>query len=634
MGKSVEFLESLSKAQKVIDDLLDHPDGDIRFLRAVYPKLKASMDTLHSHMRQDIRTVGEWLAKYQGKPQQIHLFEDYSDAAAIVETLLDEASAPRCSTSLSYPQAPTSNGSSHNGSKKIFSISNFDPNLPKGPTKINVFKVNPLESLVKNISFPQSIFSIDLESKIDFELQDLPAPIWVDTEEGLRKMASELQKHSEIAVDLENHSFYSYYGFSCLMQISTRTADYLIDTVILRDSLKTHLQSIFEDPSVLKILHGAESDIYWLQRDFGIFVAGIFDSFYASRKLGLERQSLSFLISHFFNYDLDKSLQTADWRIRPLTQEMTAYAQLDTHCLFPLFDIMRINLITRCGREGLLEVLKRSSSQSLKIYKPEVFDEKSTVKQLGQLDKSLEDLAFRVVRWRDDVAKSMDICHFAVASPKDLKETILLKTPHRHIKKLPLEHVLKLETILIDDFPIASSKPVEFKKREHIFFEDLPSSKKRMPVRVKSSVSCVSGSSLNTSIPYQVNFAHAAPVTEPEEVQKEVLESSEELAKNPVREFQPIRHKDGRCYDLEALTSRETSAESNVFESVVPLPAPQFLSTSINAAVDLTNRGGKILKRDKNSVAFKKEENPKPKIAGSRPNKIFRKSRGKVNTFM
>ncbi len=38
----------------------------------------------------------------------------------------------------------------------------------------------------------------------------------------------------EIAIDLEAHMYRSFQGFVCLMQVSTREADWLVDTLALR----------------------------------------------------------------------------------------------------------------------------------------------------------------------------------------------------------------------------------------------------------------------------------------------------------------------------------------------------------------------------------------------------------------
>ena len=38
------------------------------------------------------------------------------------------------------------------------------------------------------------------------------------------------------------------------------------------------MNSIFANPGILKVLHGADGDIVWLQRDFGIYVVNMFDT--------------------------------------------------------------------------------------------------------------------------------------------------------------------------------------------------------------------------------------------------------------------------------------------------------------------------------------------------------------------
>ena len=45
------------------------------------------------------------------------------------------------------------------------------------------------------------------------------------------------------------------------------------------------------------MLHGADSDIMWLQRDFGIYIANLFDTGQAARVLGLPA-SLAGLLKH------------------------------------------------------------------------------------------------------------------------------------------------------------------------------------------------------------------------------------------------------------------------------------------------------------------------------------------------
>lgn len=48
----------------------------------------------------------------------------------------------------------------------------------------------------------------------------------------------------------------------------------------------------------MKVLHGADSDIVWLQRDFGIYVVNMFDTGQAARVLAFPSAGLAYLLSH------------------------------------------------------------------------------------------------------------------------------------------------------------------------------------------------------------------------------------------------------------------------------------------------------------------------------------------------
>jgi exosome complex exonuclease RRP6 len=50
---------------------------------------------------------------------------------------------------------------------------------------------------------------------------------------------------------------------------------------------------------VLKVLHGADSDIVWLQRDFDIHIANLFDTGQAARVLQYPSAGLAYLLSRF-----------------------------------------------------------------------------------------------------------------------------------------------------------------------------------------------------------------------------------------------------------------------------------------------------------------------------------------------
>ena len=59
---------------------------------------------------------------------------------------------------------------------------------------------------------------------------------------------------------------------------------------------------------VLKVLHGADSDIVWLQRDFGIYVINLFDTGQAARVLTYPSAGLAYLLSRMCGVKVRHSL--------------------------------------------------------------------------------------------------------------------------------------------------------------------------------------------------------------------------------------------------------------------------------------------------------------------------------------
>lgn len=67
-------------------------------------------------------------------------------------------------------------------------------------------------------------------------------------------------------------------------------------------------------------------DIIWLQRDFGLYVVGLFDTYEAARSLGFAGKSLAFLLKKYVDFDADKQYQLADWRIRSVNANSQKYS--------------------------------------------------------------------------------------------------------------------------------------------------------------------------------------------------------------------------------------------------------------------------------------------------------------------
>lgn len=223
---------------------------------------------------------------------------------------------------------------------------------------------HPYAYEIQNSKYPSNIFE-QVVPQPPARLESIQ-PVWINTKGGLRGMIDEMKSVREIAVDLEHHDYRSYRGFVCLIQISSRSKDWIVDTLALHDEMEI-LNEVFTDPAILKVLHGANMDIQWLQRDFGVYVVGLFDTYHACCALKPPKKSLAFLTEKYANFMSDKKYQVADWRTRPLTPEMLSYAQSDTHFLLYIYDCLRNDLLVH-GRAGMSEVLSASQHVALQRY--------------------------------------------------------------------------------------------------------------------------------------------------------------------------------------------------------------------------------------------------------------------------
>ncbi|KAF6219313.1 hypothetical protein HO133_005138 [Letharia lupina] len=281
----------------------------------------------------------------------------------------------------------------------------------------------------------------------------------VDTPETLRSMLEELKLAKELAVDLEHHDEHSYIGLVSLMQISTRDKDWVIDTLKpWREKLQV-LNEVFTDPKILKVFHGSSMDMIWLQRDFGLYVVGLFDTFHASRSLGYPKHGLAYLLKRFANFDAAKQYQMADWRIRPLPEEMFNYARSDTHFLLHVYDNMRNELIDRSNTSqevgDLIEVvMNRSKEETLQRYEHPIYDIHRGSGPMGWYNMLCRTPALfnreqfavftAVHQWRDQIAREED-------------ESVHVIMPKHVLYNLAREMPVDMPTLLGCSHPISKS---------------------------------------------------------------------------------------------------------------------------------------------------------------------------------
>ncbi|CAL4942012.1 unnamed protein product [Urochloa decumbens] len=271
--------------------------------------------------------------------------------------------------------------------------------------------VHPLEKLPIEQLIDRNV--PDCEPVKPSSLDDTPFT-FVEDLKTLEVLATKLKSATEFAVDLEHNHYRTFQGLTCLMQISTRTEDFIVDTLKLRKYLGDYLRDFFKDPTKRKVMHGADRDIIWLQRDFSIYVCNLFDTGQASKVLHMDRNSLEHLLQHFCGVTANKEYQAADWRLRPLPDEMIKYAREDTHYLLYIYDLMRLRLVKESSGDSdlLLEVCKRSNEVCLQLYEKEQLTDSSYLHLHGLKENELDARQLSVLsslyRWRDGIARDED----------------------------------------------------------------------------------------------------------------------------------------------------------------------------------------------------------------------------------
>lgn len=305
---------------------------------------------------------------------------------------------------------------------------------------------HPYEAEITANKYPAQAFS--KAEPIPYQPMDQSKPTFVDTYEGVLEMLETLKGATEIAVDLEHHDFRTYTGLVCLMQISTREQDWIVDTLKpWRHKLEV-LNEVFADPAIVKVFHGAYMDMIWLQRDLGLYVNGLFDTFFACELLGYPGRGLAYLLSTFAGFTADKQYQLADWRMRPLPKEMLYYARSDTHYLLYIYDKVRNELIDSSDRTNPeTDLIQKAidKSRDVSLYRHEHADFNPAtgegargwynyVLKNPHLSFDAEQFAvFRALwKWRDEAARKEDenpnfilgsqtVCSIAKNNPPDAK---------------------------------------------------------------------------------------------------------------------------------------------------------------------------------------------------------------------
>jgi len=172
--------------------------------------------------------------------------------------------------------------------------------------------------------------------------------IIVDTKKLLEDMLAKLKSVNEIAVCLKRDSYRSFHGIYTILQIATRTEEYIVDAIVLRQDIKM-LNDVFMDPNILKVMMIIPEVIHIVSmfHDLSLHVVNLFSLEAAAWKLGWNAQKFDELMKSWCSLNLEVPLNTYKYKLRPLSEDTKSLLRKEVHYVLYIYDILRNNLIER-----------------------------------------------------------------------------------------------------------------------------------------------------------------------------------------------------------------------------------------------------------------------------------------------
>ena len=167
------------------------------------------------------------------------------------------------------------------------------------------------------------------------------------------------------------------------------------------------------------LLHGADYDLRLLRRNLNFVPKRIFDTAIAARLIGLREFSLAALLKGYFEIELTKGSQKANWAQRPLSKKMAEYAINDTRYLLPLAERLQAELTSR----GRMEWFRQSCQRALDfsaVDRERDVDEAWRISGAGALRGRASAVLRELWNWREREAEAVDRPPFHILQNREL----------------------------------------------------------------------------------------------------------------------------------------------------------------------------------------------------------------------
>ena len=231
----------------------------------------------------------------------------------------------------------------------------------------------------------------------------------------LRELLPHLESVDRVAIDTEADSLHCYREKLCLLQISIPGRDTIVDP--LADVDLAPLRDALAKKEI--VLHGADYDLRLLRRNMSFVPQRIFDTALAARLIGIREFSLAALVQRYFQIELAKGSQKANWAQRPLPTRMAEYAVNDTRYLLPMAERLETELNSRNRMEWFRQSCQRAVEQAA-IDRERDLDEAWRISGAGALRGRASAVLRELWNWREKEAEAVDRPPFHILQNREL----------------------------------------------------------------------------------------------------------------------------------------------------------------------------------------------------------------------
>ena len=174
--------------------------------------------------------------------------------------------------------------------------------------------------------------------------ESLPAPVLIDTADGLAALCERLRRETWVTIDTEFMRERTYYPELCVVQLASSVDVAVVDAEAPGMDLAP-LGALLADTAVLKVFHAARQDVEIFLELFGTVPKPLFDTQVAAMVAGFGDQvGYDALVQALTGGAIDKAHRFSDWSARPLSASQIAYAAADVTHLRVVYERLRQRL--------------------------------------------------------------------------------------------------------------------------------------------------------------------------------------------------------------------------------------------------------------------------------------------------